>query len=197
MPGTPALLAVAALAVGAAVAVGVGPVPGPEEPPGPPVPASTPSSVSASADRPGRSAAVSRWRWPLRPEPPLLRAFDGPSDPWGPGHRGLDLGARSGTTVHAVEAGVVTHAGTVAGRGTVTVQHADGLRSTYEPVAATVARGDRVAVGAVIGTVEDAVRGHCGEGGCLHLGARRQDRYLDPWPLLTGGRVRLLPLGRP
>lgn len=103
--------------------------------------------------------------------------------------------APDGSEVLAVEAGTVTHAGQVAGRGTVTVEHHDGLRSTYEPVQAAVATGDRVEVGTVLGTLAPGTTGHCGAAPCLHLGARRADTYLDPVPLLMGGRVRLLPLG--
>jgi len=91
----------------------------------------------------------------------------------------------------------VTHSGRVAGRGTVTVTHADGLRSTYEPLDPVVAPGAVVVTGEVLGTL--AVRagpGHCGDRSCLHLGARRDASYLDPYPLLTGGRLALLPLGR-
>jgi murein DD-endopeptidase MepM/ murein hydrolase activator NlpD len=97
--------------------------------------------------------------------------------------------------VLAVEDGVVTHAGVVAGRGTITVVHAGGLSSTYEPVAPTVGVGFVVAVGDPLGTVDArAGPGHCGPRVCLHLGARRGEAYLDPYPLLTAGRVRLLPL---
>lgn len=98
--------------------------------------------------------------------------------------------------MRAVEVGTVTHAGTVAGRGTVTVLHADGLSSTYEPLAASVSVGARVAAGDVLGVLEDGPAAHCGDRHCLHLGARRPPAYLDPLPLLTGGgRLRLMPLG--
>lgn len=99
----------------------------------------------------------------------------------------------------AVEGGVVTHVGVIAGRGTITVRHRDGLRSTYEPVDAHVVTGQTVATGDVIGRL--AVAGsHCSPdlGGvaiaCLHLGARRGSDYLDPRPLLERVRIILLPL---
>jgi murein DD-endopeptidase MepM/ murein hydrolase activator NlpD len=95
--------------------------------------------------------------------------------------------------VHAVDAGVVAHVGIVAGRGTVTVVHASGLRSTYEPVSARVRPGERVGRGTVLGAL--AVNGsHCAPAACLHLGAIRAGEYLDPLPLLEGRGVRLLPL---
>jgi murein DD-endopeptidase MepM/ murein hydrolase activator NlpD len=101
--------------------------------------------------------------------------------------------------VLAVADGVVTHAGRVAGRGTVTVQHAGGLSSTYEPVDPGVLVGQRVSVGDVVGALApgdgEALAGHCGPLDCLHLGARRDAGYVDPLVLLLGGRVRLLPLG--
>ena len=152
----------------------------------------------------GRQVRATRWRWPVAPRPEVLRRFVAPTSSYGPGHRGLDLAAAPGTPVLAVEGGRVTHSGTVAGRGTVTVLHRDGLSSTYEPVLPSVRVGVLVAVGDVLGAVEGAPGGavtpgagsHCGVRSCLHLGARRDGGYLDPWPLLTGGgRVRLLPLG--
>lgn len=136
-----------------------------------------------------------RWRWPLRPRPTVLRQFRAPASTYGAGHRGLDLAADDGAVVLAVEGGVVTHAGVVAGRGTVSVEHAGGLRSTYEPVDAVVTAGAVVSVGDVVGTfrARDGPA-HCGGRQCLHLGARRAGSYLDPYPLLAGGRLALLPL---
>jgi murein DD-endopeptidase MepM/ murein hydrolase activator NlpD len=152
------------------------------------------ASAAPSATAPdGRTG---RWSWPLAPVPTVVRRFEPPAGPWGPGHRGVDLSAAAGAAVTAVAAGVVAHAGTVAGRGTVTVRHAGGLSSTYEPVIAHVARGDPVTAGTVLGRLDGTVGdlGHCGPAPCLHLGARRGDVYLDPLLLVVGGRVRLLPL---
>jgi murein DD-endopeptidase MepM/ murein hydrolase activator NlpD len=126
----------------------------------------------------------------------VLRRFRAPESTYGAGHRGLDLGAADAQSVLAVDDGVVTHAGTVAGRGTVTVAHPGGLSSTYEPVDPAVSVGSVVTTGDLVGILHarDGPR-HCGARACLHLGARRGAAYLDPWPLLVGGRVALLPLG--
>jgi murein DD-endopeptidase MepM/ murein hydrolase activator NlpD len=172
---------------------------GPWSPPGPStgvrVAPTTPVPPDGGADRP---VPRRRWQWPLAHHPPVLRSFTAPSDPYGPGHRGVDLGAAAGARVLAVEEGVVTHAGRVAGRGTVTVTHADGLASTYEPVRARVVAGTPVAAGDVLGVLEPPSEvptgGHCLLVACLHLGARRDGAYLDPLLLLRGGRVRLLPV---
>jgi len=136
------------------------------------------------------------WRWPVRPRPPTLRPFRAPESAYGAGHRGLDLGAAPGTPVLAVDAGRVTHAAVVAGRGTVTVAHRAGLSSTYEPLMSMVANGTVVRAGDRVGTLRARDGpGHCGVRVCLHLGARRGSTYLDPYPLLVRGRLALLPLG--
>ena len=149
-----------------------------------------PLTVAGPADRP-----AARWRWPLHARTPVLRRFVAPVSTWGAGHRGLDLATGAGASVLAVEGGRVSHAGVIAGRGTVSVEHRDGLVSTYEPVRATVRVGDVLTAGGVLGLVEPGTSAsHCGARVCLHLGARRGDGYLDPWPLLVGGELALLPL---
>ena len=93
--------------------------------------------------------------WPLRPEPEVVEGFDPPDDPWGAGHRGVDLLGAPGQQVHAALPGRVSFAGMLAGRGVVVVDHGD-TRTTYEPVAAGVAVGDAVAAGAA----DRPARGH-------------------------------------
>jgi murein DD-endopeptidase MepM/ murein hydrolase activator NlpD len=80
----------------------------------------------------------------------------------------------------------------VAGRSVVSVGHANGSRTTYEPVDPSVAAGQTVARGSPIGTL---LAGHagCPVAACLHWGLRRGDVYLDPLGLLHPPRVRLLP----
>ena len=137
-----------------------------------------------------------RWSWPLQPQPPVVRPFLRPATRYGAGHRGVDLAGTAGQDVLAVEAGTVTHVGRIAGRGTVTVLHASGVRSTYEPVTAAVRTGEAVPRGAALGRLEPA-GSHCGSAPCLHLGAIRDADYLDPLVFLLGGRrVRLLPLAQ-
>ena len=134
--------------------------------------------------------------WPLVPVPVVVAPFREPAHPFGPGHRGVDLAAPAGAAVLAAAAGTVVFAGTLAGRGVVSVQHADGLRTTYEPVTPAVRSGEIVARGAVVGAL---VAGHlrC-PGACLHWGARRdRTKYVDPLLLLRPARVRLLPLPVP
>lgn len=131
-----------------------------------------------------------RFSWPLPPPHPVVRAFEAPSSPFGPGHRGVDLSAAAGSPVLAAGDGVVVYAGAVAARTLVSLEHRGGLRTTYEPIAPAVSAGRQVRRGDVIGHLQE---GHCASP-CLHWGVRRGTEYLDPLRLVTWGRVRLLPL---
>jgi len=90
---------------------------------------------------PGTAA---EWTRPTRDDSAPLRAFDRPAQRWLPGHRGVDLAALPGDPVLAPRGGVVTFAGPVADRPVLTLTHDDGLRSSLEPMSASVAVGDRV-----------------------------------------------------
>jgi murein DD-endopeptidase MepM/ murein hydrolase activator NlpD len=132
--------------------------------------------------------------WPLRPEPAVVRGFDPPLSPYGPGHRGVDLLSHPGQQVRAALAGTVTYAGLLAGRGVVVVSHGP-TRTTYEPVAATVAVGQPLGRGDPVGTL-GLSGSHCFPRACLHWGWIAGDTYLDPLRLVGLGPVRLLPLWR-
>jgi murein DD-endopeptidase MepM/ murein hydrolase activator NlpD len=122
----------------------------------------------------------------------VLRPFDPPTSPYGPGHRGVDLAAAAGTPVRAAGDGTVTFAGPVAGRGVLVIDHPDGITTEYEPVRPLVTRGRLVRRGDVIAAVAGRHTG-CADG-CLHWGARRGGVYLDPLTLLRPlGPVVLLP----
>jgi murein DD-endopeptidase MepM/ murein hydrolase activator NlpD len=135
----------------------------------------------------------SPYRWPLSPPPAVVRPFTPPPQPWLAGHRGVDLAAEPDDRVLAAGPGVVAFAGQVAGTPVVSIDHAGGLRTTYQPVTATVRAGQPVVAGDPIGVL---VAGHpgCPVAACLHWGLRSGERYLDPLVLLGGGRIRLLPL---
>lgn len=151
----------------------------------------TPSPADAAMG--AADDARSSFGWPLRPRPRVVRAFEKPAQNWLPGHRGVDLAAAPGQSVLAAGAGTVVFAGTVAGKPVVSVDHPGGLRTTYEPVAATVSAGRLVDRGALLGSV---VAGHpeCAADACLHWGLRRDREYLDPLPLVRTAPIRLLPI---
>jgi len=130
--------------------------------------------------------------WPLQPQPVVARGFDPPDSPYGAGHRGVDLLGTVGQPVLSALPGTVTYAGLLAGRGVVVVNHG-ATRTTYEPVAATVAVGTPVAAGTQVGTLTLA-GSHCFPRACLHWGWIEGETYLDPLRLVGAGPVRLLPL---
>lgn len=130
--------------------------------------------------------------WPLQPVPEVVAPFDPPEDPYGRGHRGVDLLGTPGQAVRAALPGTVTFAGPLAGVGVVVVDHGP-TRTTYQPVAASLPLGSTVAAGAVIGTLL-LPRSHCFPRACLHWGWIEGETYLDPLLLVGAGPVRLLPL---
>ena len=127
-------------------------------------------------------------------EPPvpgrLVRGFDD-VERYAAGHRGVDLEADEGDRVRAAAQGVVRFAGPVAGQATVSIDHGNGWRTTYQPVNASVAVGHVVTAGEVIGTI---ALGHCSTG-CLHWGLTNGVDYADPYAYLSTGRVRLVAHG--
>ena len=145
---------------------------------------------------PASAASQPGFGWPL-PVPVVDRRFEPPATAYGTGHRGVDLRGTVGELVLAAGSGRVSYAGLLAGRGVVTVTHDGGLRTTYEPIAATVRVGQLVARGAALGKLT-AGHASCRTGtACLHWGLLRGATYLDPLSLLAAGPVRLLPLGAP
>jgi murein DD-endopeptidase MepM/ murein hydrolase activator NlpD len=157
-----------------------------------------PAVMALAAPTPGEPAsgpAYGTYAWPVRG--PVLRPYDPPETPYGSGHRGIDIGAVLGTSVVAAHDGVVAFAGPIAGNLFVSIDHPDGVRTTYSWLSeVTVRRGEAVRKGDPIGR---AGPGHPGSGRPhLHLGARVGDMYLDPMLLLEQGSlvglVHLAPL---
>ncbi|MDP9445305.1 MAG: NlpC/P60 family protein [Actinomycetota bacterium] len=156
-------------------------------------------ATAAPALTPGAvDGARAGWTWPLQPTPRVVRSFDPPTQPWLPGHRGVDLAGAPGQPVLAPTAGVVRFAGQIAGRGVVVVEHGE-LRLTFEPVSAAVRVGAWVRSGTVLGHLR-LTQSHCRPAACLHWGVKRGDTYLDPLRRLgaaSGADVILLPLAGP
>jgi len=155
--------------------------------------------TAAAADGAYQTARTTRFSWPIAPPHPVLRPFQRPATDFGPGHRGVDLGGSVGEAVLSAGDGLVLYAGPLYDRSLVSVEHADGLRTTYEPISPVVRVGQYVARGQLIGYL---MPGHPGcplpprsgpAAACLHWGVHRDRVYLDPLRLVEIGRIRLLP----
>ena len=138
--------------------------------------------------------ALAVWAWPVADPIVIARPYVAPATPYGAGHRGVDLHAAEGAEIRSPADGVVHFAGVVVDRPVLSIRHADGVISSFEPVIAVVAAGDPVQRGQLIGHLEP---GHCALP-CLHLGARIDGGYVNPL-LLLGGLPRsvLLPTRAP
>lgn len=123
----------------------------------------------------------------------VLEGFDPPKEKWSAGHRGVDLDLPIGGEVLAAGEGTVYFVGKVAGKPVVSIAHADGVRTTYQPGFAHVNKGDHVREGQVIGRLAPPVDGKPG----LHWGALIdgvEKTYIDPLSLLDAPVIRLKPV---
>ncbi|GAA1149888.1 M23 family metallopeptidase [Microbacterium oxydans] len=134
---------------------------------------------------------VPAWSWPVTGPRSVVAPYRAPAHRYGAGHRGVDLSAAMGTTVSAPADGVVAFRGTVVDRQLITIEHAGGLVSTFEPLRSDLLVGDLVAEGQEIGVVDAG--GHTPPG-AIHLGVRLDGDYINPM-LLFGDvpRAVLLP----
>jgi murein DD-endopeptidase MepM/ murein hydrolase activator NlpD len=163
---------------------------------------------ASTATASGRGTTADRYVLPIADAPPsgtsratlresglLVNDFAPPSVRWGAGHRGVDLATDAGAAVIAPSAGVVTFSGFVVDRPLVVITHADGLRSTLEPVAESPPVGTSVTSGTAVGVVPDAAQSHCAPVACVHWGVRRGTEYIDPLALVGAVEpIVLLPL---
>lgn len=149
---------------------------------------------SASAD--GAGARTPRWQAPVAGEVTVLRDFDKPAQKWSAGHRGVDLALGQSFQVRSPAAGRVVFSGQVVDRKVLTVEHADGRKSSFEPVTEALPAGTEVAAGQVIAQVDDEVP-HCEPEPCLHWGVREgPDDYVNPLLFLgLADPSVLLPIG--
>jgi murein DD-endopeptidase MepM/ murein hydrolase activator NlpD len=144
----------------------------------------------------GSAPAPGSYAWPVLG--PVIRGFLQPQDPYGPGHRGIDIAVPFGTPVQAANDGVVAFAGWVGGSLYVSVDHPDGVRTTYSWLSSvSVRQGAAVRKGDVIAATghghPEVPQPH------LHFGARIGKTYIDPMLLLEGqdviSLIHLAPLG--
>ena len=128
----------------------------------------------------------------------VVRPFEPPLTEYGSGHRGVDLEAAPGAEVRAAERGEVRHAGAVAGVVWVSIDHRDGVRTSYGPLTSLRVRaGDEVDRGEVIGLLAAGDHGQPEVDTGLHFGARRDGDYVDPMllPGMSGPRPTLVGAG--
>src|SRR6266516_84712 len=133
-------------------------------------------------------AAARAWTWPV--DGPVLRPFSfDRAHPYAGGqHRGVDLGAPTGTPVLAPSEGVVSFAGTVPGGGkTVSIQTPSALTATLVHLGSIgVMRGTLVQEGAAVGTVGPSGDVE-GDQPYVYFGVRRTSDaqgYVDPLTVL-------------
>jgi murein DD-endopeptidase MepM/ murein hydrolase activator NlpD len=143
--------------------------------------------VSLGPAERGAAVAAAPYQRPVRGA--ILRHYEPPPTPYAAGHRGIDMAAPVGTTVVAANDGVVAFAGPVAGRLFVSIDHADGIRTTYSFLSLIgVKQGQSVERGDPVGA------SGTGDGSSpephLHFGARTGADYIDPEPLLLDGLRR-------
>lgn len=154
----------------------------------------TPGALDAS-DQQLLASVHGTWQWPVTIDPTVVRDFDPPSERWLAGHRGADLTVGLTGEILAPADGRVSHVGVVVDRATLTIDHGDGLRSSFEPVESDLKKGDRVRKGQVIGVLSG--RNHCltTVRACVHWGVRMHDDYVHPLPFVGAQRPSvLLPL---
>src|SRR2546430_1952067 len=138
------------------------------------------------------------WSWPVAG--PVLVPFSLGSDPYAAGqHRGIDVGAATGTPVAAPASGAVSFAGTVPRGGkTVTIKTPNGYSVTLVHLGSySVRRGDAVAEGAIVGTVGPSGAPELPQP-YVYLGVRLTadpNGYVDPMLLLP--RTEPAPVGPP
>lgn len=148
----------------------------------PPAAIGTPEGTIPSLPIP----AYGSYAWPV--SGPVIRGFEPPAGPYAAGHRGIDIASPSGSRVHAAAAGLVAFAGRIAGELHVSIDHPDGVRTSYAFLGSVlIERGTPIERGAILGTVGT---GHPGVSpGHLHFGARYAGQYIDPMLLLERGSL--------
>jgi len=150
----------------------------PVTPPPPPVPA------TIAWPAPAVAAPLVAYTVPVIA--PVRDGFRLPATLYGAGNRGLEYATAPGQSVSAAGPGVVVFAGAIGATRAVSIDHADGLRTTYTHLLRIdVVAGASVGPGEVIGSASDR----------LHFGARLGSAYLDPTGLFESGwgQTRLVP----
>ena len=150
-----------------------------------PKPASTPTPAPEPTVGPTGKAVV--YTWPVKGEvigdfSLEVVAYDQTMGDWRT-HQGLDLASELGTQVLAVTDGTVSAVYHDALMGqTVVIDHEEGVQSRYANLAGTptVAVGDTVTTGAVIGAVGRTAIAESAKADHLHFEMTHEGKVVDP-----------------
>ena len=105
--------------------------------------------------------------------------FRRPAHIGAPGNRGWEYETQPDSPVVAAAAGNIRFAGQVGGSLYVSINHPDGVRTTYSHVRdIAVKKGDFVEQGIVLASTK---------GASFHFGAIKEGDYIDPAELIGGG----------
>jgi len=133
------------------------------------------------------SPGAAAWAWPV--DGPVLRPFVSGDDPYAGGqHRGIDIGAPTGSDVRSAARGVVSFAGRLPRQGLcLTVRTEDGWSVTLVHLGSIgVSVGTQVSEGDVVGTIGPSGEPE-GTEPYVYLGIRLTadpNGYVDPQTLL-------------
>jgi murein DD-endopeptidase MepM/ murein hydrolase activator NlpD len=141
------------------------------------------SAAGRTSGQIGQGPDYGSYSWPVKGR--VLRGFEPPPSEFEAGHRGIDIAAPFGADVKASREGIVAFAGWVGGALFVSIDHVDGVRTTYSWLSdVLVGRGQSVARGELIARSghghQEVPEPH------LHFGARVGSSYIDPMLLLEG-----------
>ena len=128
------------------------------------------------------AGTTASWAWPVPVPHPIERPFIAPESAYGAGHRGIDISSTDEAVIRAPADGVVYFAGMVVDRPVLSIAHAGGLMSSYEPVKSDLPQGTIVRRGDDVGHL---LPGHCASV-CLHFGVRLYGQYVSPLNYLGG-----------
>jgi murein DD-endopeptidase MepM/ murein hydrolase activator NlpD len=139
-------------------------------------------ALVALVSTPTTAVAAPGWHWPIAGPHAIVRPYLAPSTAYSAGHRGIDVSATSSVDVRAPADGVIHFSGYVVDRPVISIDHGNGVISSFEHALSTLHTGDRVTAGQVIAQVQP---GHC-TSPCLHFGVRIDGAYVSPLLLLGG-----------
>ena len=144
--------------------------------------------MPSATPQPTPQAAPTVFTWPVQGD--ILTdyslevlSYNPTMDDWRT-HDGLDIASAAGTEVKAAAAGTVTAVLQDAMMGTtVVVEHGGGLTSTYSNLASvpTVAVGDTVGAGSVLGSVGGTAIAESALASHLHFSMSLDGSTVDPW----------------